>query len=100
MSVQNAPDGRFEWDDGNRGKIEERFDIEEVESAFYDDARMPTDARSAPGERRWGLVAETDAGRVLTMFYTRRGQRIRVISARRATDKEHAAYWARRAKRR
>jgi uncharacterized DUF497 family protein len=32
-------------------------------------------------------------GRVLTVVYTLRGERIRIISARKASKREHDTYW-------
>ncbi len=89
-------DDRFDWDDGNRWKIEERFDLEDVEAIFGDDFRRSWRVYAAPNEQRWGLLGATWDDRVLHVVYTRRGAKIRVISARRATDKEQRAYWERR----
>jgi uncharacterized DUF497 family protein len=44
------------------------------------------------GEARHVSVGMDSSGRVLTVVYTLRGERIRLISARRATAREKAAY--------
>lgn len=43
-------------------------------------------------EARYLAVGMDASGRVLTVVYTLRGERIRLISARRATAREKAAY--------
>lgn len=44
------------------------------------------------GEARYLAVGMDAQGRVLTVVYTLRGERIRLVSARRATAREIAAY--------
>ena len=46
----------------------------------------------AQGEQRFVTVGMDGLGRVLTVVYTYRGERIRPISARRATRREREAY--------
>jgi uncharacterized protein len=92
------PGPRFCWDDGNRWKVEERFDIEDVEEIFDDPDRIPAPASNVLGERRWAFIAATADDRVLFVVYTWREDRIRVISARPANTREQRSYWNRRAK--
>jgi hypothetical protein len=47
---------------------------------------------SAQGEQRWVSVGMDGLGRVLTVVYTYRGPRIRLMSARRATRREREHY--------
>ena len=47
---------------------------------------------SAQGEQRWVSVGMDGLGRVLTVVYTYRGERIRLLSARRATRREREHY--------
>ena len=47
---------------------------------------------SAQGEQRWVSVGMDGLGRVLTVVYTYRGERIRLLSARRATKREREYY--------
>ncbi len=50
--------------------------------------------QSTEGEARWVLVGMSDEGRLLSVVYTLRDvERIRLISARKATRKE-AKYYA------
>jgi uncharacterized protein len=47
---------------------------------------------SAQGEPRWVSVGMDGLGRVLTVVYTSRGERLRLLSARRATRREREDY--------
>ena len=47
---------------------------------------------SAQDEQRWVSVGMDGLGRVLTVVYAYRGERIRLISARRATRREREYY--------
>jgi uncharacterized DUF497 family protein len=47
---------------------------------------------SAQGEARWASVGMDGLGRVLTVVYTSRGERIRLISVRQATRRERESY--------
>jgi len=44
------------------------------------------------GEERWIVVGRVDEA-ILFVVYTQRGQRTRLISARRATRNEQRSYW-------
>jgi len=49
--------------------------------------------RDAEEERRWILLGMSSQARLLTVVYTlRRGERIRLVSARKATRKEADQY--------
>lgn len=43
-------------------------------------------------EKRWGLLGATESGRILFVVYTTRQGRIRVVTARDATDREKRPY--------
>jgi uncharacterized DUF497 family protein len=76
----------WDWDDANVDHIAEHdISPEEVEEVFADRHSYAEPAASTPGERRWGLVGATDAGRVLLVIYTRRAGRVRVVTARDAS---------------
>jgi uncharacterized protein len=83
----------FEWDGANIEHIG-RHDVEaeEAEEALLDPYRVSRTAYAAGSERREAIVAATEAGRKLFVVFTIRGQAIRVISAREATDVEKRAY--------
>jgi uncharacterized DUF497 family protein len=59
---------------------------------FYDDNRVEEpDQRKDYGEERWHGVAMVD-GILLFVVYTRRGEGVRLISARKANRREKRAY--------
>jgi uncharacterized DUF497 family protein len=47
---------------------------------------------STPDEERFVAVGADVLGRILVVVYTHRGERIRIISARRATPSERKSY--------
>ena len=57
-----------------------------------DEYALTREDPTAQGEQRWVSVGMDGLGRVLTVVYTYRGERIRLISARRATRREREAY--------
>lgn len=93
-------DDRFCWDDGNRWKIEERFEIEEVQEVFDDEYHISLPAHRGmyrgQVERRSIIIGLSASNRLLFVTYTWRGDQIRVISARSADTKEQRMYWSRR----
>ena len=84
----------FEWDDAkaasNLAKHGVRFDY--AARVFLDEAVVDFDAsRDAEGEARRKAVGQIE-GRIFTVVYARRGDAIRIISARRANAMERKAY--------
>ena len=84
----------FEWDDAkaasNLAKHGVRFDY--AARVFLDEAVVDFDAsRDADGEARRKAVGQIE-GRIFTVVYARRGDAIRIISARRANAMERKAY--------
>jgi uncharacterized DUF497 family protein len=81
----------FEWDED---KADSNFrkhgiDFDEAIEIFYG---SPMVRRSDRGnEERWIAIGETE-GRTLTVVFTRRKDRLRIISARRARKDEKRAY--------
>ena len=69
-------------------------DIEpqEAEDALADPGRAPAEAYSVQGERRRAVLGRTDSGRLLYVVYTPRHARLRVVTARDATDPERRRY--------
>ena len=83
----------FEWDPekavSNRRKHGISFaDATEV---FHDD-RAVTLADEHPQEERFITLGMDALGRLLVVVYSWRGDRIRIISARRATQRERTQY--------
>ncbi|MGH2368263.1 MAG: BrnT family toxin [Chloroflexota bacterium] len=88
----------FEWDAGNEDHIA-LHDVtpDEAEEALADPHRVRQDAYSVPGEARRGACGATQSGRVLYVVFTLRWGRIRVVTARDASERECRGY--RRARR-
>jgi uncharacterized DUF497 family protein len=60
---------------------------------FKDSERLERPDRSGYyGEERWTVVGRIEQT-ILFVVFTQRGQRIRLISARRATRNEQRSYW-------
>jgi uncharacterized DUF497 family protein len=76
------------------------IDFDDLRGVFADDRRLETeDVRRDYGESRWRILCPVD-GRPMHVTYTLRGQRRRIISARRANAREQRTYdreWANRA---
>ena len=86
----------IEWDSekatSNLQKHGVRF--EEASTALLDPLALAQEDATSEGELRWVLIGMSARGRLLTVIYTlRRPERIRLISARKATRKE-ANYYA------
>ncbi len=86
----------IEWDsdkaDSNLKKHGVSF--EEAATALLDPMALAREDVASAGEPRWVLIGMSAQLRLLTVIYTlRRQDRVRLISARRATRKE-AKYYA------
>lgn len=82
----------FEWDEGKaRTNLEKHgIDFEDAIGAFVGSVLL--ELRSdKENEERWKAIGEVD-GIVITVVYTMRGERRRIISARRAKRNERQAY--------
>jgi len=85
----------FDWDEGNRDKnlTKHNVSVEEIEQAFFDDDKKEfTDILHSGVEVRYRLVGKTKSGRILFIVFTRREDKIRVISARDINRKEESLY--------
>ena len=75
----------FQWDEGNSAKNWLRHEVQqaEAEQALLN-TPLVVNVTSKHGatEPRFIALGQTDAGRLLTVVFTVRGTRIRVISAR------------------
>ncbi len=83
----------FEWDDQKaRANLRRhRVDFADAATMFQDDQAV-TVADEDPEEERYVTIGADALGRVLVVAYTMRGERIRIISTRRATKRERAEY--------
>ena len=88
----------FEWDQWNVQKNEDKHGVSrlEAESAFYVPRhRLFEDLQhSSPREARYILFGRSLEARVLMVGFTRRGRKLRVITARAASRKERRIYEA------
>ena len=84
----------FEWDRGNAGKNKKHdVDDSECEEIFFDEHKvMLRDVLHSGREERFVLIGKTKSDRLLFVVFTRRGKKIRVISARDINKKERRLY--------
>src|SRR5438046_1088446 len=87
----------FDWDDGNNRKSIEKHGVSRVEAEqifFNDPLLIVDDVNHSVGELRLHGLGRTDAGRLLHVSFTLRGdgRLIRVISARTMHRKERVRY--------
>lgn len=66
--------------------------LADVEPVFHDNQALTREDVDANGEARFVTVGTDTLGRILTVCWTERGQTIRVISARLATQAERKVY--------
>ena len=85
----------FEWDAQKAAKnvVKHGVSFTEAETVFGDPlGRITADRRHSIGEKRYALLGLSNAGRLLAVMFTERGEAIRLISARRATPRERKDY--------
>ena len=85
----------FQWDQGNIDKSLIKHDIEnwECEQVFFNRPLIVLDdPKHSNSEKRWAAFGKTDADRLLIVIFTKRGNLIRVISAREMNKKERKFY--------
>ena len=66
--------------------------FEEAASVLLDPMALGFEDPDSQGESRWIVLGMSSQARLLTVVYTLRGERIRLISARKATRKEVKQY--------
>ncbi len=85
--------GYFDWDEGNEDHATRHgVEVYEIEEALLDPDGVTGEAYGVGPERREAVIGETYHGRIVFVVYTVRGDRVRPISAREATDKEKRRY--------
>jgi hypothetical protein len=85
----------FEWDDAKATANLRRHGVsfEEASSVFFDPLAVAGgDPDHSDGEERWITFGISSAGRLLVISHTERGDAIRIISARTATQAERRIY--------
>ena len=92
VTVQDAYE--FEWDKGNIGKNKKHgVEDEEAEQSFLDESKVIfKDKLHSAREDRYILIGKTKKGRILYIVFTKRGNKIRIISARNINKKEVYLY--------
>ena len=82
---------KFEWDRGNFNKnwMKHSVSDKECEQIFFNDPLIIfPDEKHSKKEERFGAFGITNLERKLTVFYTKRGDMVRVISARDQSKRE------------
>jgi uncharacterized DUF497 family protein len=87
-------DVEFEWDERKARANLRRHKVDFADAVrVFEDDRALTVTREASDEERYATIGLDALGRVLVVIYTvRRGEHIRMISARRATPREREEY--------
>jgi uncharacterized DUF497 family protein len=84
----------FEWDERKAAHNLTKHGVpfEYAARVFLDRRRLEAeDTRRAYGELRWLTLGKIE-GRLFAVAYTRRGEMIRLISARKASEREQRRY--------
>ena len=85
----------IEWDAAKAAANLKKHGVsfEEAATALLDPKALAEEDDSSTGEPRWLLLGMSARARLLTVVYTLRAEeRIRLISARKATRKEASSY--------
>ena len=86
----------FEWNRGNFNKnwIKHRVTNKECEESFFDRKRkIYKDRLHSKNEQRYILLGKTKNARLLFISFTKRGGKVRVISARPIDKKGEMSYY-------
>ncbi len=84
----------FEWDEANIAHIA-RHDVapEEAEEIFFDiNNILNKDVEHSVVEKRFLIIGKTEKDRILYQIFTRKGNKIRVVSSRDINRKEVGLY--------
>ncbi len=85
----------FQWDQGNSNKNLLKHNVQnwECEQVFFNKLLLVLeDLWHSVAEKRWAGFGKTDSGRLLVVIFTKRGNLVRVISARDMNSKERKFY--------
>ena len=85
----------FQWDRGNSNKNLLKHNVQnwECEQVFFNKPLLVLeDPEHSVAEKRWAVFGETDSARLLVVIFTKRGNLVRVISARDMNSKEKKFY--------
>jgi uncharacterized protein len=86
--------GEFEWNEAKRRQVldERGIDFERAKE-IWQGTVLEVPSRKETNEQRFLAIGEVE-GRVITVVFTWRGERRRLITARRARRHETEAYYA------
>jgi uncharacterized protein len=83
----------YDWDEHNTAHIAEHdVEPEEAEEALTDHDRVVGKSYNVAAERRRAIIGRTETGRLLFVVITRRGRRIRVVTAYDAEEPHRKQY--------
>ncbi len=84
----------FQWDKGNISKNKKHnVTDEEAEEVFFDKNKLILkDILHSAGEERFRIIGKTKKGRLMFVAFTKRDNKIRIISARDINKKEVHLY--------
>ncbi len=86
----------FDWDKGNIDKNLKKHKLsnKEIEQVFINDKEKFTfeDQKHSVTEKRHGIFGKTDNGKLLSVVFTLRKDKVRVITARSMSKKERRSY--------
>jgi hypothetical protein len=95
----NDGEDLFDWDENNEEHVgRHSASPAEVTDALLSDDRLFLRRSDTETEDRWVVMGPTEAGRWLVVVYTRRNDRIRVVTAREPNARESAFLSRRRRK--
>jgi len=82
------------WDPGKAKTNfqKHRIRFSDAEFVFYDPMALEIEEQLVNGEQRFVSVGSDSIGRILVVVYAYREDKIRIISARKATPRERKAY--------
>jgi uncharacterized DUF497 family protein len=86
----------WDWDPAKarQNRRKHGVDFADAIGVFYDEQAIWEKDESSEREQRFCKIGMDFLGRLLVVIYTYRGEKIRVISARRATKREERQYYA------
>lgn len=95
MKTTNVATMNFEWDanKANSNKTKHGVSFELAARVFLDPMRIEAyDEREGYGEDRWATIGVVDPAVLYVVYTVRDGDTIRLISARKANEKERKQY--------
>lgn len=93
--IQFPDPKEFQWDRGNVKKnwIKHNITTKESEEVFLDENLLfLQDEKHSKNEERFMIIGKTSKARMLSVIFTTRNNKIRIVSARTASRKERKRY--------